>query len=62
MNRQIKCTGALWVLALCLGGCESRVEREMEDLKEAEQNSPKVAAELERDLAKAKAEVVRLEE
>ena len=62
MNRQIKCTGALWALALCLGGCESRVEREMEDLKKAEQNSPKVAADLERDLAKAKAEVVRLEE
>jgi hypothetical protein len=62
MNRKMKCAGALWGLALCLGGCESRVERATEDLKEAERDSPKVAAELEHKLAKAKAEVARLEE
>jgi hypothetical protein len=64
MNRKYRCSGALLAVGLGLLGCEhdSRVEHEIDDLKKAQQDSPKVAKELEEELAEAKAEVVRLEE
>jgi hypothetical protein len=64
MNSKYIWTCALLAAGVSLSGCdrESKIADEVGDLREAQQNSPKVAADLEQELARAKAEVVRLEE
>ena len=63
MSKQIW-MGSLFAASVALLGCdrESSVKRETEDLKEAQQQSPEVARDLERQANEAKKEVVRLEE
>lgn len=64
MNRKYLGCGALLAMGLSVVGCDhdTRVEREIDDLRQAQRESPDVVRELEEDLNRAKAEVVRLEE
>jgi chromosome segregation ATPase len=64
MWNQAKLTGVALTAALALAGCDRKdgVEHEIQDLKQAEQNTPKQAQELQQELDKAKGEVVQLEE
>lgn len=59
-----KLSGATLAAALLVCGCNQKneVQKEIQDLKSAEQNSPQEAAELEKQLQQAKGEVVNLEE
>ena len=63
MHKQIW-MGPLFASVLGVLGCDrgTRVEHEMKELQEAQQESPQVANQLQRDLEKAKSDVVRLEE
>ena len=63
MTKQIW-IGGLLAANLMLLGCDrqSKVKEEVEDLKEAQQNSPQVAKDLENQALEAKKEVERLEE
>jgi len=56
--------GAAFAAVLALFGCDQKtqVNREIEDLKKAQQDSPEEARKIEHDLNEAKKEVVRLEE
>jgi phage-related tail protein len=65
MHRNLKQPALLTALALalaCQRGEKSDVEQQTKELREAQSRSPEVAKNLEADLAKAKAEVVRLEQ
>lgn len=64
MNSQRKHAGAALAVVLALVGCDQKgdVNKQIEDLKEAERESPQQAAELKNELDKAKGDVVRLEE
>jgi hypothetical protein len=56
--------GSVLAASLSVLGCNkgANVEKEVEDLREAQQNSPNVEKQLQDQLANAKSEVVRLEE
>jgi gas vesicle protein len=62
--KQGKLAGLALSAALALFGCDrkSDVDHEINDLKEAERNSPQKAQELEKQLDQAKGEVVSLEQ
>jgi hypothetical protein len=65
MYRDLKQAAICAALALglaCQGQGKSDVQQQAKDLREAQSRSPEVAKELEGQLAKAKAEVVRLEQ
>jgi chromosome segregation ATPase len=63
MNTKHLWTSGLLVAALAVG-CDkgSDVNKEVEDLKQAQQESPKVAGDLQRELDDKKAEVAQLQE
>jgi hypothetical protein len=63
MRNHVWIVGAL-VASLTVLGCNKgeNVEKEVEDLREAQQNSPNVEKQLQEQLTNAKSEVVRLEE
>jgi transcription elongation GreA/GreB family factor len=56
--------GGLLAAGLLLGGCDraAQVDNESKDLQQAQQEAPRVANDLQKDLDSAKAEVVRLEQ
>ena len=64
MKKSVGWAGTLLAVGMALGACEreSKVQDEIEDLREAERDSPNVVRDLEGRLAKAKADVVKLEE
>jgi len=64
MSNKRKEMACLLVLGLAAIGCErgDKVEKEVKELEQAQQESPKVAGDLNQQLEQAKAEVVRLEE
>lgn len=64
MKRLLCISSTALAASLTMFGCdrESSVQSELEDLKEAQQESPEVAEELRQQLKEAKSEVVRLEE
>jgi len=63
MNKQLW-IGVVLGVALSSSGCERKndVNKEVQELKEAQQQSPEVAQELKKELEQKKTEVVRLEE
>lgn len=64
MNDSRRMQGRLLIATLLLLGCNrgQDVNKEVEDLKRAQAESPKVASDLQRELDQKKAEVVKLEE
>ena len=62
MNTKQLWTSGLLAAALVVGCDKSDVNKEVDQLKQAQQESPKVADELQKDLDNKKAEVVQLQE
>jgi hypothetical protein len=64
MNKHRYISGAAAAAVFALLGCDQKgdVNKQIEELKAAQQDSPHEAQKLEQDLDKAKSEVVRLEE